>query len=138
MPPQTMPPLALLAYVQELKREETAALFYEESFWTMVAIPVSLFGMALIATPFVFGAERSGGAGRQMMIGGMIGIGFLLIQQITAYLGLILALNPVISGLAPSVLLLISGLYTLAERDTPDGKKSLLQKAGIGAVLRPQ
>jgi len=106
MPPETMPPVALFAYVRELKHQHQQALLYEQTFWSMVAIPISLLGMVLISAPFVFGAQRSGSAGRQILIGALIGIVFLLIQQITGYLGLLLDINPAVSALTPSVVLL--------------------------------
>lgn len=114
MPPQTMPPVALYAYVRQLKQEHAQARLYEQIFWSMVAIPISLIGMALIAAPFVFGPQRSGSAGRQILIGALLGIVFLLVQQITGYLGLLLDFNPAFSALAPSLALLALGAWLLA------------------------
>ncbi len=116
IPPETMPPLALYTYVRQLKQQHQEALVYEQTFWSMVAIPLSLIGMALISAPFVFGPQRSGGAGRQIVIGALLGMVFLLVQQITFYLGLLLAVNPAVSALAPSILLLVLGGWLL-ERD---------------------
>ena len=113
IPPETMPPLALYAYVRQLKHQHQQALVYEQSFWSMVAIPLSLLGMVLIAAPFVFGPQRSGGAGRQIVIGALLGMAFVLVQQITGYLGLLLAVNPAFSALAPSLLLLALGGWLL-------------------------
>lgn len=113
LPPETMPPLALYAYIRELKHQHQKALIYEETFWNMVALPLSLLGMTLIAGPFVFGLQRSGGAGRQLLIGALIGMSFILIQQITGYFGLLLALRPALCALAPSLLLLAIGLWCL-------------------------
>lgn len=114
MPPQTMPPVALYAYVRQLKQEHAQARLYEQTFWSMLAIPISLIGMALIAAPFVFGPQRSGSAGRQILIGALLGIVFLLVQQITGYLGLLLDFNPAFSALAPSLALLALGAWLLA------------------------
>lgn len=113
IPPETMPPLALYSYVHQLKQQHQEALVYEQTFWSMVAIPVSLIGMALIAAPFVFGPQRSGGTGRQIVIGALLGMVFLLVQEITFYLGLLLAVNPAVSALAPSVVLLLLGGWLL-------------------------
>ncbi|MGE4481478.1 LPS export ABC transporter permease LptG [Acidocella sp.] len=113
IPPETMPPLALYAYVHQLKRQHQEALVYEQTFWSMVAIPLSLIGMALIAAPFIFGPQRSGGAGKQIVIGALLGMVFLLVQEITGYLGLLLAVNPAFSALAPSILLILLGGWLL-------------------------
>ncbi len=113
IPPETMPPLALYAYVRQLKQQHQQALVYEQSFWSMVAIPLSIIGMAMIAAPFAFGPQRSGGAGRQIVVGALLGMVFVLVQQITGYLGLLLAVNPAFSALAPSLLLLALGGWLL-------------------------
>lgn len=113
LPPQTMPPLALYHYVRQLKRQHQEAQTYQQTFWNMVSVPLSLIGMTLIAGPFVFGLQRSGGAGRQIVIGALIGMSFILIQQITGYLGLLLAISPAFSALAPSLLLLLVGCWFL-------------------------
>ncbi len=113
IPPETMPPLALYSYVRQLKQQHQEALVYEQTFWSMVAIPLSLIGMALIAAPFVFGPQRSGGAGRQIVIGALLGMVFLLVQEITFYLGLLLAVNPAVSAMTPSILLLVLGGWLL-------------------------
>ena len=122
IPPETMPPLALYSYVRQLKRQHQQALVYEQSFWAMVAIPLSVIGMALITAPFVFGPQRSGGAGRQVVIGALLGMVFVLVQQITFYLGLLLAVNPAFSALAPSLLLLALGGWLLDRGHTRLGR----------------
>ncbi len=140
LPPGTMPPLALFAYVQELRREHQPTLFYSQSFWSMVAIPVSLVAMALIAAPFVFGAQRAGSAGQQILIGALLGTVFLLFQEISGYLGLLMGLNPAVSALAPSLLLLGLGAWLLERGHKrlapPIGLLHLLQKFRIARFLR--
>lgn len=119
LPPQTMPPLALYKYIRQLKRQHQGALIYEQTFWNMVAIPVSLIGMVLTAAFFVFGPQRSGGAGRQLVLGALVGMSFVLIQQICGYLGLLLDLSPAFSALAPSLLLLAVGGWFLERNQLP-------------------
>lgn len=115
LPPQTMPPLALYNYVRQLKRQHQEALPYQQTFWNMVSIPLSLIGMTLIAGPFVFGLQRSGNAGRHIVIGALIGMSFMLIQQITGYLGLLLAITPAVSALTPSIILVFCGWWFLEQ-----------------------
>lgn len=113
LPPQTMPPLALYHYVRQLRHQHQGALIYQQTFWNMIAVPFAIIGMTLIASPFVFGSQRSSSAGRQIIIGALIGMSFILTQQITSYLGLLLAISPAFSALAPSILLLAIGLAKL-------------------------
>jgi lipopolysaccharide export system permease protein len=126
LPPETMPPIALYDYIQRLNGLHRQAVRYEQQFWTMVSMPVSIIGMILIAAPFVFGSQRSASAGRQLLIGTILGIVFLLSQQITGYLGLLLDLNPAITALGPSLLLLGIGGYLLQRAHSTLGRPSSL------------
>ena len=106
----------------------------------MVSIPLSIIGMILIAAPFVFGSQRSASAGRQLLIGTILGIVFLLSQQITGYLGLLLDLNPAITALGPSLLLLGLGGYLLQRAHITLGRPSslaqALEKLPVARLLR--
>ncbi|MBB5374224.1 LPS export ABC transporter permease LptG [Acidocella aromatica] len=113
LPPEMMPPIALYRYIGERKRLDQQAQRDELTFWTMVSVPLSLFGMAMIAAPFVFGVQRMQGAGRQLLIGALLGIGFQVGQQVIFYLGLRLSLNPAITALAPSVALIGCAAYLI-------------------------
>ena len=142
LPPETMPPIALYEYTQQLKQLHQQANRYKQQFWTMVSIPLSIIGMVLIAAPFVFGSQRSASAGRQLLIGTILGIVFLLSQQITGYLGLLLDLNPALSGLAPSLLLLGLGGYLLQRAHNtlsrPSRLAQPLEKLPVARLLRAQ
>ncbi len=139
-PPETMPPIALFAYVRALQRQHSPSLLYAQAFWSMVAIPISLLGMALIAAPFVFGSQRTGNAARQMLIGALLGIVFLLVQTITGYLGLLLGLNAAVAALAPSILLLALSAWLLErghERLAPAFRlPDFFQKSRLADLLR--
>jgi lipopolysaccharide export system permease protein len=117
MPVGTMPPVALYIYVQQLKRLHEPAELFDQAFWGMVAIPFSLIGMVLIGAPFVFGSQRAGSAGRQIVIGSLLGIVFVLGQQISGYIGLLFDFSPAICALAPSVLLLGLSLWLLDRKE---------------------
>ncbi len=139
LPPETMPPVALYEYIQGLKRLHQQAIRYEQKFWTMVSIPLSILAMVLIAAPFVFGTQRSQSAGRQLFIGTILGVVFLLSQQITSYLGLLLDLNPAVSALAPTLLLLGLGGYLLQRQHDmlarPSHFPQFLEKLPIARAL---
>jgi lipopolysaccharide export system permease protein len=139
LPPETMPPIALYQYIQQLNTLHRQAIRYKQQFWTMVSMPLSIIGMILIAAPFVFGSQRSASAGRQLLIGSILGIVFLLSQQITGYLGLLLDLNPAITALGPSLLLLGLGGYLLQRAHTTLGRPSSLaqglEKSPVAPLL---
>ena len=113
LPPEMMPPVALYKYIGERKRLDQQAQRDELTFWTMVSIPISLFGMVIIVAPFAFGAQRMQSTGRQLLIGALLGIAFQISQQVIFYLGLRMSLNPAITALTPSVALLAYASYLL-------------------------
>jgi len=101
LPPDAVPPFALFNYIGVLDRRHQQALRYRLELWTTLSIPVSMLAMILIAAAFVFRSARARGAGQQIVIGGILGVAFLFIQQITSYLVLLLNLDP-----APAMLTL--------------------------------
>jgi lipopolysaccharide export system permease protein len=56
--------------------------------------------------PFVFGALRSGGLGQRLVTGMLLGIGFYFVNRTAGSLGEVYGLNPAMTALLPSVLLL--------------------------------
>jgi lipopolysaccharide export system permease protein len=73
----------------------------------------------MIAIPFAFESPRRQSYGSQIMIGAAIGIVFSLSQQIADHLALLLALNPALSALAPSLLLMALALHLLCRAYNP-------------------
>jgi lipopolysaccharide export system permease protein len=105
LPPDALPPLALFSYIGVLEQRHQQAIRYRQQLWATLSLPFSMLAMIMIATAFVFGAARARSAGQQIIIGGIIGIGFLFLQQITAYLVLLLDLDPAPATLALPLLL---------------------------------
>jgi lipopolysaccharide export system permease protein len=105
LPPETMPPVELFRYVHELRRSDQQAVNDELAFWSMVSIPLSLLALVMAAAPFAFDTQRVQSAGRQVLIGALLGIGFELAQQLFFYFGERLSLPPPITALTPSLVL---------------------------------
>ncbi|MGC8535013.1 MAG: LPS export ABC transporter permease LptG [Rhizomicrobium sp.] len=111
LPPESMPPIELYLYVRNLEKHNQPATRYQQAFWEKISIPLSMFAMILVAMPFVFRTSRAQNSGQQLAIGAIIGVVFTLIQQITAHLDLLLALNPAAIITAPPILLMIAAIY---------------------------
>jgi lipopolysaccharide export system permease protein len=105
LPPDALPPLALFNYIGVLDQRHQQAIRYRQELWTTISIPFSMLAMIMIAASFVFSSARARGAGQQIVIGGVLGIAFLFIQQITAYLVLLMNLDPAPATLALPLLL---------------------------------
>ncbi len=106
LPPESMPPVALYEYVHDLERRHQPAARYAETLWAKIDLPLAIAAMIMISVPFVLGPLRTHGTGQRIMVGAMIGIVFSLVQQITSYLGLLLALNPALMATLPSLVLM--------------------------------
>jgi lipopolysaccharide export system permease protein len=105
LPPDAVPPFALFNYIGVLDQRHQQALRYRLELWTTLSIPVSMLAMILIAAAFVFRSAQARGAGAQIVIGGVLGVAFLFVQQITAYLVLLLNLDPAGATMALPLLL---------------------------------
>jgi lipopolysaccharide export system permease protein len=105
LPPDAVPPFALFNYIGVLDQRHQQALRYRLELWTTLSIPVSMLAMILIAAAFVFRSARARGAGAQIIIGGVLGVAFLFVQQIAAYLVLLLNLDPAAATMALPILL---------------------------------
>jgi lipopolysaccharide export system permease protein len=113
LPVESMPPVGLYRHIQDLKQRNQQPIRYEQEFWRKISIPLSMIAMIMTAAPFVFGSPRRQSMGRQIMIGAIFGIVFSLIQQIAGHLDLLLDLNPAMTALTPSLLLIGLALYLL-------------------------
>jgi lipopolysaccharide export system permease protein len=113
LPASTMPPVELFRYIHEQKRNDQRAISDELVFWNMVSIPLSLLALVIVAAPFAFGTHRMQSAGRQVLVGALLGIGFELAQQLALTFGARSSVAPALVALAPTLLLGGVGIYVL-------------------------
>jgi len=78
-----------------------------------VLTPVSSLVMLLIALPFVFGSQRTGGAGNRMLAGLLLGIGFYLLNRTVNHLGQVYHIYPFVSASAPLLVIAAASVYAL-------------------------
>lgn len=114
--PESMAPTQLYAYVQDLKARKQQTDRYERALWDKISIPVSTAAMVLISIPFVFGPLRTESTGQRIVLGTAVGMVFYLTNQITGNLGLLVDVDPAVTALTPSLLLLFIALYLLLRR----------------------
>lgn len=101
--PESMSAQTAYMYVDYLEENGVDASNYEQAFWMKVAAPLSTFVMVMLAIPIVMGSIRAMTAGHRILIGTLIGIGFYLINQVLAYVGLAFELNPFLVAFLPLV-----------------------------------
>jgi lipopolysaccharide export system permease protein len=112
--PQAMGLRDLKSYVEHLRRNDLDSSRFEVALWSRTARFVALVIVALLALPFSLGPMRSTGQGARMIVGILIGAGFVLMSQALENSGQILGLSPFITGWLPTALLAAITLTMLA------------------------
>ncbi len=111
--PDNMSAVDLYKYNEYLKANNLDSSHYELAFWIKIFTPISSLVMLLIALPFIFGSQRSSGAGNRMLIGLLLGIGFYLLNRMVNHLGQVYHVQPFISASAPIILAALASFYAL-------------------------
>lgn len=99
--PEAMSAQAAYQYIAYLEDNGIDARHYEQAFWMRVTAPIATFVMVMLAIPIVMGSIRTMTAGHRILIGTLTGIGFYLISQVFAYMGLVFELSPLVTAFVP-------------------------------------
>lgn len=111
--PGNMSAIDLFKYSNYLRSNDLDSSPYELAFWIKIFTPISSLVMLLIALPFIFGSQRSSGAGNRMLVGLLLGIGFYLLNRTVNHLGQVYHVYPFISASAPVIAVAIASFYSL-------------------------
>jgi len=102
---------SLWKYSEYMEKHHSDASRYKLAFWTKIFKPLSTMVMLLIAIPFIFGSIRTANTGHRLMIGVLVGMGFVMIDKGLNNMGLAYGYPAVLSAGAPSLLFALIGLY---------------------------
>ncbi len=102
--PQFLPVAGLVRYIGFLRRNQLSADEYIQALWKKMISPLATLVMVLLAVPFVFGSLRTVPISQRVFVGTLVGIGFYVINQMVAYMGLVFELSPVATAVAPTAL----------------------------------
>jgi len=116
LPLEALAPNDLVRTIANLRSNQLDTHTYEIVFWQQVSLLPGLLAMALLSLPFLLGATRSVSASQRAMVGGLIGIGFYLVQQLSGHLAGLLGMNPALVIMTPSVLLLGVAIAAIRHR----------------------
>jgi lipopolysaccharide export system permease protein len=94
-------------YIDYLRSNGLDASQYLAAYWGRVANGASVVLMAILALPFVLGGLRSAGTGARMILGLIIGLGYFVLVRLSAQIGEVFSLDPVVAAWAPGALLLV-------------------------------
>jgi lipopolysaccharide export system permease protein len=111
--PDEMAARDLTEYIGYLQDNELESSQYRLAFWNRFMIPLSSLVMLLLALPFVFGSQRTGGAGQRLFIGVLLGIGYFLVSRLINQLGVVYGFPPFLSAIFPVLLFLSIAILLL-------------------------
>lgn len=111
--PEQMAAVDLKQYIQYLEDNELQSSQYQLAFWNRFVQPLTILVMLLLALPFVFASQRSGGAGQRIFIGVMLGIGFYLLNRMLNQIGIVYGLPALASAVATPLFFLAIAIYLL-------------------------
>jgi lipopolysaccharide export system permease protein len=117
LPLEALAPNDLVDTISNLRQNKLDTHHYEIVLWQQISLLPSLLAMALLSLPFLLGSVREVSASQRAMIGGLIGIGFYLLQQLSGHLAGILGLNPSIVILTPPLVLLAIAIIAIRHRN---------------------
>jgi lipopolysaccharide export system permease protein len=103
----------LALYSKHLIDNKQNAEKFEIAFWKKVIYPFAVLVMMALALPFAFLHFRSGGISLKIFAGIMIGVGFYLLNNVFAHIGLLHTWPPFVTAVLPSLLFLTAAMIAL-------------------------
>ena len=109
-PIKSMSTIDLWRYSRHLQLQEQAAQRYELQFWRRAFYPLACIVMVALALPFAYLHARAGGISLKVFGGIMLGISFVLLNNVVGHLGLLRDWTPWIASALPSLVYLLMSL----------------------------
>ena len=103
LPAGSMSTFELYRYVQHLSAQEQSAQAHNIQFWRKALYPFACFVMLALALPFAYLHGRSGGISLKVFGGIMLGISFVLLNNLAGHVGLLKNWTPWIVAASPSL-----------------------------------
>jgi lipopolysaccharide export system permease protein len=114
LPSQSMGAVDLWRYSTHLAEQEQATQTYRQLFWKRVLYPFACLVMVALALPFAYLHARAGGVSLKVFGGIMLGISFVLLNNVVGHLGSLHEWTPWIAASVPSVVYLLMSMSAFA------------------------
>jgi lipopolysaccharide export system permease protein len=114
LPLKIMSTVELWRYVRHLSANEQAATRYELQFWKKALYPMACLVMVALALPFAYLHARAGGVSLKVFGGIMLGISFVLLNNLSGHVGLLEGWTPWLAAAAPGLVFLLLSMAAFA------------------------
>ena len=106
LPTEALAPHDLVRYIQHLEANDLDTHHFRVIFWQQLSVAITVIAMGLLSLPMLVGSTRAVSASQRIIMGGIIGIIFYLLQQVTGHFAELFRLKPSITILTPVIVLL--------------------------------
>ncbi len=110
LPLGTMTTMDLWRYSAHLSDHEQASQRYQIQFWKKAVYPLACLVMVALALPFAYLHARAGGVSLKVFGGIMLGISFVLLNNVAGHIGLLNSWTPWVVAATPSFIYLLLSL----------------------------
>ena len=114
LPAETMTTLELWRYSVHLGNQEQASQRHQVQFWKKAFYPFACLVMVALALPFAYMHARAGSVSLKVFGGIMLGISFVLLNNVAGHLGVLSDWTPWMVAAAPGLLYLLLSLAAFA------------------------
>jgi len=111
--PEGLSAVQLYRYIRHLEQNRQNTGNYALAFWQKITSPFATVVMMVLAIPFVFGSQRSGGIGARLFTGIVIGLAFYVVSRGFGYFGLIYGVPAFLGATMPTILFFGAALILL-------------------------
>lgn len=114
LPLGTMTTLELWRYSQHLSSQEQSSQAHQIRFWKKALYPLACLVMMALALPFAYLHARAGGTSLKVFGGIMLGISFVLLNNLAVHMGLLNGWTPWLAAALPSGVYLLLSMAAFA------------------------
>ena len=114
LPVGTMTTMELWRYSAHLSEHEQAAQGHEIRFWRKALYPLACLVMVALALPFAYMHARAGSVSLKVFGGIMLGISFVLLNNLAGHIGLLRGWTPWLAAAAPGLVYLLLSMAAFA------------------------
>ena len=114
--PEDLSTWTLIKQIRFLSDNKLRSGIFEVELYKRLIQPVTLIAMILLAMIFIFGSTRDVTLGRKIFFGVTLGLSFEMLSRIASAMALSFDLNPLMSSILPSIIVMVVSLVFLIQK----------------------